>query len=123
MLQRLQSVFLLLASGAMFSLESPYVSFMSLVHGKVVNPSPYDNKFFNIYDDSILYLGTGLVGLLLIISIFLYKNRKSQALMAVVSNFLIGALLIYGLWEARETFAATVQPENRSEERRVGKEC
>ena len=114
MLQRIQSVFLFLASGAIFSLLSPMMNFMTLVHGVPNTGSPYSDSIFNINDDKLLMslAGVGAVGFL--IAIFLYKSRKNQALLATLCNFIVGATLIYGLWEARETFASTVKPETAS---------
>ena len=112
MLQRIQSIFLFLASGAVFSLESPAVNFMSLVHGVPNVGSPYSDSVFNIQDDKIL-MGLSLVGAVgFRIALFLYKNRPTQALIVMLCNFIVGAILIYGLWDARETFVKTVTPEN-----------
>ncbi len=112
MLQRIQSIFLFLASGAVFSLESPAVNFMSLIHGVPSAGSPYSDSVFSIQDDKIL-MALSLVGAVgFLIALFLYKNRPTQALIVMLCNLVVGATLIYGLWDARETFAKTVAPEN-----------
>ena len=115
MLQRIQSVFLLLASGAAFSLESPAVNFMSLIHGVPNAGSPYNDNVFNVNDDKILLALSIIGGVGFLITLFLYKNRGTQALLAMLCNFIVGATLIYGLWDAREAFAKTVSPETTSQ--------
>ena len=114
MLQRIQSVFLFLASAAVFSLESLKVNFMTLLHGLPNSGSPYSDNVFNVHDDIILGFLMGFAGTLMFVSIFFFKSRTKQAQIIMLSNFVVGALLIYGTWEARETFSKTVSPETVS---------
>ena len=111
MLQRIQSVFLFLASAAVFSLESTKVGFMSLIHGIPQAGSPYSDSIFTINDDTILSFFMGFAGGILFTSIFLFKQRSRQTITIILANIVIGLLLLYGTWDARETFAKTVNPE------------
>ncbi len=114
MLQRIQSVFLFLASAAVFSLESPAVGFMSLIHGIPQAGSPYSDSIFNIQDDKIVMVLTSIAGVGFLTTLISYKNRKAQIVATILCNFIVGALLLYGTWEARDTFSKTVSPETVS---------
>ena len=111
MLQRIQSVFLFLASASVFSLELPKVGFMSLIHGIPQAGSPYSDSIFNILDDRYLMVLTAVAGIGFLTTMLSYKNRKTQILAAMMGSFLVAMDLIYGTWEARETFAKTVSAE------------
>ncbi len=73
MIQRIQSLFMLLASGVL-GLEFVFPFATSAKQGT----SYFSDSVFNVFDNSILL---GLVGagiLLCLIAIFLFKNRKLQ---------------------------------------------
>ncbi len=114
MLQRVQSVFLFLASAAVYSLELPKVGFMSLVHGIANAGSPYSDNIFNAQDDKILMVLTAAAGVGFLGILVSYKNRKAQIGAIILCNLFVGCDLIYGTWEARETFSKTVSPETGS---------
>jgi hypothetical protein len=93
MIQRIQTIFLLLASGAAFALfKLPFAT-----TNEAVEATLYSDKVFNIHDHvALLGLFAG-AGALALISIFLFKNRKLQmiltrvALLANIAGLLVAA--------------------------------
>ncbi|HMG15954.1 MAG TPA: DUF4293 domain-containing protein [Saprospiraceae bacterium] len=90
MIQRIQSIFLLLASLFVLSLFMPSVALATADMSKsAILPAFLQDGIFNLKDsDLLLFLVLG-AGVLALISIFLFKNRKTQmkivALMMIVS--------------------------------------
>ena len=97
MIQRIQSIFLLLASGAAFGLFGlPFASTTEQVAGS----SLFSDSLFSITDHPVLLALFCLAGGLALISIFLFKNRKSQLLLgrlAIVANIigLVFAIILF----------------------------
>jgi len=101
MLQRIQSIYLLLASLTLFALF-----LFPLVHNVYVNNKPITVMVTGIFQDvngqqthteffTALTAATAIVGLLPLAIIFLYKNRKRQI------NLCYGAMLViigYSYW-------------------------
>jgi len=84
MIQRVQSIYLLLAGLAIFALF-----LFPLAHGVYINTIPSTIKITGVYQDAggreahmqtftALIAATAVVGILPLILIFLYKNRKQQ---------------------------------------------
>lgn len=96
MLQRIQSIFLLLTSGAFFSLFA--VSFASSDKTAV---GIFADQLYNVMDNPILIAMTVLGGALALINIFLFRNRPLQLrlgyLLIVLSILLplVAVLLMY----------------------------
>lgn len=92
MLQRIQSVFLLLAGLASLSLfGAPFATTPQAVEGSTL----FADAAYNIQDQPALMALFGLAGLLAIISIFLFRNRLLQMRMSIfafIAN-LIGIVL------------------------------
>ncbi len=89
MIQRIQSVFLLLSGIALFSLFG-----LPFATSTVAIPDLFSDLVYNIQDSPILMILTVLGGVLSLISIFLFKNRGLQARMSyMVSVFSILLLL------------------------------
>ena len=88
MIQRIQSIFLLLAAAASFSLFAlPFAS----VDKATAEAGVFQDKVFNVMDHPALMGLFGAAGLLAFISIFLFKNRKLQmrlAIFAFIANLL-----------------------------------
>jgi hypothetical protein len=88
MIQRIQSVFLLLSSLFNFSLFLQPVYFASRVTemdaGATSNPIWADGKF-NIFDSKVLMVFTVLAGISALGAIFLYNNRRLQQKVAYLS--------------------------------------
>jgi hypothetical protein len=96
MIQRLQSIFLLLASGSIASLFSPMMALGKVVRGQAVAPSPLADGLFTVSDDVSLMGVAGLAAAIFFVAIFLFKNRSLQATVTQVGNLLSGGLLVYG---------------------------
>jgi len=94
MIQRIQSLFLLLAAGSAFSLFA--LPFASTNNG-VSTSSIFGDALYNINDHIGLLVLFCLAGGLAFIAIFLFNNRKTQLLVsriAVVANIVGLALAI-----------------------------
>jgi peptidoglycan/LPS O-acetylase OafA/YrhL len=92
MIQRIQSIFLLLASASAFALFA--VPFGTTPE-PVANSEIYGDGIYNIQDSMGLLILFCVAGGLALISIFLYNNRKTQLLvgrLAIVAN-IIGFIL------------------------------
>lgn len=98
MIQRLQSIFLLLASGSVASLFSPVMALGKVVHGQAAAPSPLADGQFTISDDMSLMSIAGIAAAVFFVAIFLFKNRSLQATVTQIGNLLSGGLLAYGYY-------------------------
>jgi hypothetical protein len=96
MIQRLQSIFLLLASGSIASLFSPIMALGKVVHGQAAAPSPLADGQFTVSDDVSLMGIAAAAAVVFFAAIFLFKNRSLQATVTQIGNLLSGALLAYG---------------------------
>ena len=105
MLQRIQSIYFLLASLALYALF-----LFPLVHNVYVDGKPVSLMVTGVYQDVngqashtqffiALTIATAIVGLIPLIIIFLYKNRKQQILLGYITM-----LIIFGhtFWMAQE---------------------
>ena len=82
MIQRIQSVFLLLVSGAAFSLFG--LSFAN--SAKVIsNSALFSDQTFNIMDDQVMLGLFCAAGAIAFIAIFLFKNRILQTRLVQLS--------------------------------------
>ncbi len=84
MIQRIQSIFLLLASaslGGTFAL--PFADSSAPVADTV-----FADSLFSVFDSMPLMIGFGLAALLALVAIFLFNNRKLQKNIAMVSAIL-----------------------------------
>ncbi len=97
MLQRVQTIFLFLAAAAAFALFAlPFATTSQQVAASV----NFSDGFYDLQDNVgllVLFLGAGVLTL---ISIFLFKNRKNQLLLgrfAIIAN-LIGLVLAIVLY-------------------------
>lgn len=104
MLQRIQSVYLLLASLVIFALF-----LFPLVHNVYVAGVPSTIKVTGIYQDVngaqahtesfiVLIAATAIVAIIPLILIFLYNNRKQQAMLAYLYILVIFG---YSFWVAQ----------------------
>lgn len=93
MIQRLQSIFLLLAGLAFFSLFA-----LPFATSTVAIPHIFDDLVYDITDNPILIVLTVLGGAVSLIAIFLYNNRSVQVklsnLVIVLSILLIVLAII-----------------------------
>jgi hypothetical protein len=104
MLQRIQSIYLLLASLVMFALF-----LFPLVHNVYVDGVPSTIKVTGVFQDVsgaqahtqafiALIAATAIVAVLPLILIFLYKNRKQQMMLCYVYIFVVFG---YSFWIAQ----------------------
>lgn len=97
MIQRIQSIFLLLAAGCAFGLFAlPFATTNATIESSV----NFSDAIYNINDHVALLGLFGVAGVLSFISIFLFKNRKTQLLVgrfSIIANIigLILALVLY----------------------------
>lgn len=98
MIQRIQSIFLLLASLASFGLFGlPFASTPDAVTKSTI----FGDALYNLQDHIGLLVVFGLSGLLALVAIFLFKNRKLQlnlsrfALIANVIGLILAIVLYY----------------------------
>jgi len=111
MIQRIQSIFLLLASGSAFSLFAfPFAS-----AGDMGATSVFADGLYNIMDNIALIILFCLAGLLTFIAIFLFRDRKKQLLIgrvAITAN-IIGLVLAVVLFiNDTQNMAANVTPDD-----------
>lgn len=97
MIQRIQSIFLLLAAGASFGvLGAPLASAKA-----AIAHSMFKDQLLTVQDDLVLLVAFAVAGVLALASIFLFKNRKTQlqiSAIAMVANLLglgYAAFLLY----------------------------
>ncbi len=100
MIQRIQSVYLLLSSLCIWSLFLMPFSFLTVnittnING--INEQVTDG-IFNIYDNKILLVATAIVGALVLAIIFLFNNRKNQVLMSRILLFMILLLTLASIY-------------------------
>lgn len=84
MIQRLQSVFLFLASGSCFGLFGTDAADSKV---KLDASQLFNDGSYNVFDDPVLMAFFGLAGLIFLADIFLFRNRPLQmklSLLAVV---------------------------------------
>ncbi|HVW95487.1 MAG TPA: DUF4293 domain-containing protein [Mucilaginibacter sp.] len=104
MIQRIQSIYLFLASAAIFALF-----FFPLVHNFYVDGKPMTLMVTGVYQDvngqythTEFFMGitivTAILGLIPLIIIFLYKNRKQQIALCY-STLLV--IIGYSFWLSR----------------------
>jgi uncharacterized membrane-anchored protein len=80
MIQRIQSVWLLLAAAAAFaSLQLPFYS------GYLIDDQVKSLKYLTAQSNLLLLILTAGVGLASLVAIFLYKNRKQQSRITLVA--------------------------------------
>lgn len=106
MIQRIQSIFLLLASGSFFSLFSNPMSFATseATTNATNTASVLADGIFNIQDDMGLIILTVLGGILTLGAIFLFKNRSLQMKISNLSILVaLGTVGFLGFLISKET--------------------
>lgn len=96
MIQRLQSIFLLLASGACFGLFGTDAADSEVL---ITDSDLFSDASFNVFDSPVLIGAFALAGLLFLADIFLFKNRLLQIKLASVALFIAGFGVGFGLYE------------------------
>ena len=78
MIQRIQTIYLLLAGIANLSLFALPIMGLSPVQSSTEKFKLFADRVFNLQDNSILLGAVALTAAVVIINIFLFKNRKLQ---------------------------------------------
>jgi hypothetical protein len=76
MIQRIQSVFLLLAATCMSFLFLPSFDYAASSDAQIMTTPLFKDSVFNTFDNIALMVMTGITSLLIFINIFLFKNRN-----------------------------------------------
>ncbi len=106
MIQRIQSIFLLLASGSLGSLFVTPVSFADFTEPNPSVPATMDG-FLNIYDDKIMLGVTAIAIALSLLTLFLFRNRPNQIRFAWTMMAVTVVLIGLAVWHI-QTVAAVV---------------
>jgi len=111
-IQRIQSIFLLLASACSFALFGlPFAT----VQEKVADSALFATDTLYNLNDSTALLGIYVVaGLLALVAIFLFKNRKQQTLIARIAAVvnLVGIVLAVLLFMKDGVMESAVSPDD-----------
>ncbi|MEM9931152.1 MAG: DUF4293 domain-containing protein [Bacteroidota bacterium] len=96
MIQRLQSIFLLLAAGACFGLFGTDAADSKVL---LAGSDLFADGSFNVFDSPALLGAFALSGAIFLVAIFLFKNRPLQMKLASLGLFLAGVGFGGGLYE------------------------
>jgi hypothetical protein len=100
MIQRIQSIFLLLASSSLGSLFLNRIAFADFTEPNPSVPASTDG-FLNIYDDKIL-LSITIVGIVLsLVSLFLFKSRPNQIRLTWTMMAVSAILVALAAWQIK----------------------
>ena len=110
MIQRIQTIFITLAVAMMALLFLRPMSLLGIepVSENVVESSVLADGNFSIDDNSVVLVLVALTMALLIISIFLFRNRMLQIKVNWISIFLIGLIIILSIiffWQDYQSLA------------------
>jgi len=106
MIQRIQTIFLALAAAANLSVFGlPFAE----VNEKIANSTLFTNDLlYNFQDNIVLLIAYALSGVLALVAIFLFKNRKQQMLvtrLAAVATIISIVLTVVFFWKDYQTMA------------------
>jgi len=111
MIQRIQSIFLLLASACAFSLFAfPFAKSQTMAQSTI-----FADGLYNLQDNIGLLALFCLAGLLTFVGIFLFRNRKTQLLVnriAITANIIGLALAVVLFMNDSHNMAHNVNPDD-----------
>jgi hypothetical protein len=93
MIQRLQSIFLLFASGSCFGLFGTDAADSDV---KLDNSILFSDASYNVFDDLVLMGTFGLAGVVFLADIFLFRNRPLQMKLSMLAVALTVTGVAYG---------------------------
>jgi hypothetical protein len=112
MIQRIQSIFLLIAGAGFFSLFS-----LPFAKSSETAVPLFEDQLFNIQDNPVL-LGLCVAGgIISTVTIFLFKNRilqKRLALLGAIFAIGLGGFALYTMTSETEAMASTVEVSNQA---------
>ena len=97
MIQRIQSIFLALAAICSFGL---FGTDAAETPAPVPGSEVFSDAHLTVFDSPLLIGGVGGAGLLALVAIFLFRNRRLQEILCNIAVFLIAGYVTYGvlLW-------------------------
>ena len=104
MIQRIQSIFLALGAFSSFGL---FATDAAETEAPVNGSELFSDAHYNLLDSPILIGGAAGAGLLLLVAIFLFRNRPLQAILSNVALILALAYTAYGAFAWYTDSAAT----------------
>lgn len=108
MIQRIQSIFLLLGSGSCFGLFGLPVAGTDTPQAQSVI---FNDASYTLFDDPVLLGLFGLAGVLLLADIFLFNNRQLQIRLSWLSIALVLGGVGYGFFKlSTDTAQAMAEP-------------
>ncbi len=93
MIQRIQSIFLFLASGACFGLFGTDAADTA---APVAASELFEDGSFTVFDDPVLIAAFAIAGVIFLAGIFLFKNRKLQVTLSKIALVFVGLGVGYG---------------------------
>lgn len=112
MIQRIQSIFLLLASGACFGLFGTDAADSEV---KIDNSQLFNDGSYNVFDDPVLMGVFALAGVVFLANIFLFRNRPLQMKLSLLAVVLAVIGVGYGVFryftDAAAEIASAVSPD------------
>ncbi|WP_020566999.1 DUF4293 domain-containing protein [Neolewinella persica] len=105
MIQRLQSIFLLLASGSCFGLFGTDVADSEV---KLTDSDLFSDGSFNVFDHPVIIAAFAVAGVLFLANIFLFRNRPLQMKLATAGIFATGIGIGWGVFEYFTDTAASI---------------
>ncbi|MFK8164514.1 MAG: DUF4293 domain-containing protein [Lewinella sp.] len=112
MIQRLQSIFLFLASGSCFGLFGTDVADSKV---NVTDSDLFSDGSFTVFDHPVLIAAFAISGCIFLADIFLFKNRPLQMKLATAGVFAAGVGVGWSVFEyftdAAASMADTITPD------------
>jgi hypothetical protein len=112
MIQRIQSIFLFLASGACFGLFGTDAADSEV---QIDNSQLFNDGSYTIFDDPVLIGVFALAGLIFLVNIFLFRNRPLQMKLSLLAVVLAVVGAGYGAFryftDAAAEIASAVTPD------------
>ncbi len=105
MIQRIQSIFLLLASGACFGLFGTDAADSEV---KIDNSQLFNDGSYNVFDDPVLMGVFALAGVVFLANIFLFRNRPLQMKLSLLAVVLAVIGVGYGVFRYFTDAAAEI---------------
>lgn len=105
MIQRIQSILLFLGAGSSFGF---FGADIADTDAPVTGSALFADAEYNLFDDPVLLGIFGLTGVLLLVTIFLFKNRKLQMKLSLAAAGLVAVGMAYGAYKFFSDAAAEV---------------
>lgn len=117
MIQRIQSIYLLLAAlfmGGLFLQSADLIKIETTAPAALTEMQYYNDKILDIYDQNLLMVFAMVVVLFALISIFLYRNRKLQITLSRVAMMVVLLFLVMAIYVSYSDLASVMASINLS---------